>query len=122
MKKGLVLAYIAAGLLFLSGAAGTYMLLKPKEANAVQILRDDEILYTIDLNNEDSRFIRIDYGDSYNVVEIKDGRIRVKEADCKDNICVRTGWLSSSAPIVCLPNHLVIKFASASGEIDAVAR
>ena len=55
-------------------------------------------------------------------VEIKDGKIRVSEAECPDKTCVRTGWLSSSAmPIVCLPNHLIIEFEDENSEIDALA-
>ena len=92
----------------------------PNKMNVVQVLRDDQILYTVYINAEDERFIRIDYGDSYNLLEIKDGKIRVSEAGCPDNTCVKMSWLSSSAPIVCLPNHLVIKFASDYDGIDAV--
>ncbi len=115
-----MLAYILAGVLFLSGALGTLLLLMPHKMNIVQVLRDDQILYTVYINAEDERFIRIDYGDSYNLLEIKDGKIRVSEAGCPDNTCVKMSWLSSSAPIVCLPNHLVIKFASDYDGIDAV--
>ncbi len=115
-----MLAYILAGVLSLSGALGTLLLLMPNKMNVVQVLRDDQILYTVYINAEDERFIRIDYGDSYNLLEIKDGKIRVSEAGCPDNTCVKMSWLSSSAPIVCLPNHLVIKFASDYDGIDAV--
>ena len=46
----------------------------------------------------------------YNVVEVERGRIRVAEANCPDQICVRQGWLSNSAaPIACLPHKLVIR-------------
>lgn len=121
MNIKLFTAYIAAALLFILGIAGTLLLLRSSDLNVVQIKRDDEILYTIDLTAAQDQIIRIDYNDSYNLVEIKDGRIRVKEAGCKDNTCVKMSWLSSSAPVVCLPNHLVIRFSSQRDEIDAVA-
>ena len=121
MKKSLIIAYICAGALILFGFIGSALLLKPNKINTVQILRDSEILYTIDLGRSENCSIRIDYGESYNLVEIENGQIRVKEAGCKDNTCVKMGWLSSSAAIVCLPNHLVIKFADTQEEIDAVA-
>ena len=121
MKKGLLISYICAGALFLFGIIGSVFLLKSSDVNIVQVLRDDEILYTIDLSCSEDRSIRIDYGESYNLIEIKDGQIRVQEAGCKDNTCVKMGWLNSSAAIVCLPNHLVIKFSDVNGEIDAVA-
>lgn len=122
MKKGLLTAYICAAALLLFGIIGTVFLLKPKELNSVQILRDGEVLYTItDLKGAANDFIRIDYGESYNIIEIKDGQIKVSEAGCKDNTCVKMGWLTSSAPVVCLPNHLVLQFADVSGDVDAVA-
>lgn len=121
MKKKLLTAYITAALLFILGITGTFLLLRSQDLNVVQIERDNEILYTFDLTAAQDRIIRIDYNDSYNLIEIKDGRIRVKEAGCKDNTCVKMGWLSSSAPVVCLPNHLVIRFSSSGDDIDAVA-
>ncbi len=111
-KKGLASAYILAGALFIAGALGTLLLLKPKKTDIVQVLRDDQVLYTVYISGEDDRFLKVEYGDSYNLLEIKDGKIRVSEAGCPDNTCVKMGWLSSSAPIVCLPNHLVIKYVS----------
>lgn len=121
MKKNLLIVYICAGALLLFGFLGTLLLFKPNDMNTVQILRDGEILYTVALNGSENRLIRIDYGESYNIVEIKDGRIRVKEAGCRDNTCVKMGWLTSSAPVVCLPNHLVLRFSEDSEGIDAVA-
>ena len=41
------------------------------------------------------------------VIEILEGKVRVKEAHCRNQICVREGWISSGV-IVCLPNKLVI--------------
>lgn len=121
MKKGVLTAYICAGAIFLFGIIGSVLLLKPSNRDTVEILRDGEILYTIDLSRAENSFVRIDYGESYNLIEIKDGRIRVKEAGCRDNTCVKMGWLNSSAAIVCLPNHLIIRFSDGYGEIDAVA-
>ena len=121
MKKKLLAAYIAAALLFIFGVIGTLLLLRSPALNVVEITRDDEVLYTFDLTVAQDQVIRVDYNDSYNLIEIKDGQIRVREAGCKDNTCVKMGWLSSSAPVVCLPNHLVIRFSSQPDGIDAVA-
>lgn len=45
----------------------------------------------------------------YNIVEIEDGRIRVKEDNSPDQIAVKTGWISKSGQTsVCLPHKLVI--------------
>ena len=55
-----------------------------------------------------------------NVVNIKDGKIAVLEADCPDHICMAMGYRSSGAPIACLPNGLILSFSEAPG-MDAAA-
>ena len=52
-----------------------------------------------------------------NTIQVEPGRIRVLEADCPDQVCVRQGWISDEVtPIVCLPHRLVIQV---SGGTDA---
>ena len=81
------------------------------------------MLYTLDLSASDDRTIEITTAEGRNIVEIQDHRIRVKDADCPDQTCVRMGWLTgSAAPIVCLPHHLVIEFTDDTGGADAVTR
>ncbi len=41
------------------------------------------------------------------VIEIKGGRVRVAEAPCPNQICVKEGWISRGA-IICVPNRLVV--------------
>ncbi|MEF2883698.1 MAG: NusG domain II-containing protein [Ruminococcus sp.] len=121
MKQRVLIAVAAA--IFAAGIVGCLLLLfAPSDHNKVLIRRDGEVLYSLDLSKETNRTFVIPYGGSSNTIEIRDGRIRVLEAECPDKVCVRTGWLSSSAiPIVCLPNHLEISFASGNDDIDAVA-
>ena len=117
--KGLI---AAAALIFVIGIACSIFVLCSPSKSIVNIVRDGEVLYSFDLSKEENRSFVIEYGDSSNTVEIKDGKIRVSEAECPDKTCVRTGWLSFSAmPIVCLPNHLIIEFADENSEIDALA-
>ena len=58
-----------------------------------------------------------------NTVEVQHGRIRVVSANCPDQVCVRTGWLSAGTrPIVCLPAKLTIRLEGAPADgIDGVA-
>lgn len=57
-----------------------------------------------------------------NVLQVVPGNIRVLEADCPDQVCVHQGWIGTgAAPIVCLPNQLVIKLENAPrGGLDGV--
>lgn len=46
----------------------------------------------------------------YNIIEMGDGRVRVIEADCRDQIDVHQGWISKTGEtLVCLPHRLVIE-------------
>ncbi len=94
------------------------MLLRPK-GETVEIISDGRVLYTIDLSREPDRTIIVEYEDRKNVIVIEDGDIYMKEADCPDHTCIKTGRLSrSGVPIVCLPNHLIIRYANNGSEED----
>lgn len=52
------------------------------------------------------------------------GRIRLRQSDCRDKICVGTGWIDSPGQtIVCLPNRVVVTVTSTrKGGVDTVTR
>ncbi|SNX54706.1 NusG domain II-containing protein [Thermoanaerobacterium sp. RBIITD] len=65
--------------------------------------------------------ITIHNGKHINIVEIKNGRVRMEEADCHDQICVKTGWIDKEGQqIVCLPNRVVVRVIGNKGEVDDV--
>lgn len=46
----------------------------------------------------------------YNIIEVAGDKIRIKEANCGDQVCVRRGWAEKDGEtIVCLPHKLVIE-------------
>lgn len=87
----------------------------------VGIYKDGSLVEKIDLNSvtgEREITLSGDFGD--NVILVSNGRIEMKSADCPDKICVKHGELkSSSSPIVCLPNKVVIKFEENTDGADA---
>ena len=85
-------------------------LLMPGEAvDYAKIVSDGRVLYTVDLHIP--REIRIGTAEGgYNIITVKDGAIAVTEASCPDHYCMKRGFCSSGAQIVCLPNRLVIEF------------
>ena len=121
MSKGLKIAYIAFAVILLAAIAGTVITICTAPASqTVRIISNGEVLYTIDMSHTSDREIRIDFGGSYNIIRIEGGKIHVTEAGCPDKICVSMGFLQGGAPIVCLPNRLVIRHVQSS-ELDAVA-
>ena len=55
----------------------------------------------------------------YNIVQIKDSSIRVKEDNSPDQIAVNTGWISKPGQIlVCLPHQLMIEIQEKGDSTD----
>lgn len=108
------------GCLFLGGIVGSFFVLQRPDTNFIEIVQDGTVLYQLDLAQAEDQIMEVEYEGRINTVEIKDHQIRMAEAECPDNTCVHMGWLDSSAPIVCLPNHLVIQFAEDDSDIDSI--
>lgn len=114
---------LTAVVILFAGIAGSVFVLGSKGGSTVVITQNDRVIREIDLDLAPDETFDVEYGGSKNTIEIKDGKIRVKSAQCPDKTCVHMGWLSSPAmPIVCLPNHLVIKFADNSEDVDALTK
>ena len=63
-------------------------------------------------------------GTAYNVLEIAGGQAAVREANCGDHTCVRTGAISREGEvIVCLPHHLTVRVEGGdAAPFDGVVR
>ncbi len=104
------------------GVAGSIFVLCSPQKDTVQVRQNGKVIRTVFLAGSHDEVFTVSGHGGHNVIEIKGGRIRVKEADCPDKTCVHMGWLSSSAiPIVCLPHHLEICYAESDSGADAVA-
>lgn len=108
----IVAVILAAALCFSVIFISTSKSRTQKIGDKVEIVSDGKTLYTLDLGKEKDRTFKIKYsGGGSNTVEIKDGKIRISEADCPDKVCVKHSWLESKdLPIVCLPHKLIIRF------------
>lgn len=111
---------IFCGLILLTGIIGSVWVLQRPNTNIVEVVQDHQVLYQFDLTQAEDQRIEIEYEGRINTVEIKGNQIRMLAAECPDRTCVHMGWLDSAAPIVCLPNHLVIQFINTSQDTDAV--
>lgn len=112
MTKGVKIILICVIVVFAVSAVLSLFILRPADSKNVAVIRDNRELYRFDLSTAKDEKIRIDYeGGGYNIIEIKNGEIRISEADCPDNTCVKTGTLKSEEmPVVCLPHHLILRF------------
>jgi hypothetical protein len=113
MGKKLKVIMFIVGLIFVSSIVGTVVALTPTDSQLVEIVQDGTVLYTIDLATAEDQDFDIEYNGSHNVVTVHNGEVYISSADCKDHTCMNTGVLKSeNLPIVCLPNHLIVRFVS----------
>jgi len=104
-----------AGMVFLAGAAGWWMVLAPnQEGHWVVILVGEREFGRYALG--DSQVIVVP-GDRGTVeVHIRSHTAWVERAECATQVCVRTGAISAlGRVIVCVPNRVVIRIEGAQG-------
>ena len=120
-KKADILLFLIPGMaalcfLILSGMRNGQTAVHPQ----LEILTGNKVFGVYDLAEDQT--IRI--GDT-NVCEIRDGEVRMTEADCPDQICVHSVPITGEGgSIVCLPNHIVLRVTDADHakrEVDSIA-
>lgn len=74
------------------------------------ITQNQKVIERIDLNAvNDPREITLP-GKYHEIILVDKGRIKFKQADCPDKICVKKGWLTKPGDTaVCLPNRAIIR-------------
>lgn len=58
--------------------------------------------------NEDREILIDGYGGGKNLLVIKDGTAKITEADCPEQICVKTGKATEMKSVVCAHNRVVV--------------
>ena len=119
-RKAVYIVAALCALIFLGGIGGMLWNLTRSHGRQVEILQDGELLYTLNLDQAEDQTFTVTYEGRSNEIEIKEHRIRVKSADCPDQICVHQGYISDgTTPIVCLPNKLIIEIIGGGDCLDA---
>lgn len=114
----ILIAIIAA-----AAAVGTYAVYTAAPGTVARVYSGGGLVREIDLSRvtEPYSFTVTTENGGENVVSVEPGRICVSSADCPDKICVNQGWIDSgAAPIVCLPNELVIRLTDPEGTENAI--
>ena len=120
--KWLIVALLCFSVL---GIGYTIFLFPANRTQVAEILVNGEIIKTISLREGYKQEMRIGGTEHYNIIEVENGRIRVRDADCPDQVCVRTGWVKTAPQqIVCLPYRVVVRVVSLQNitDIDGITR
>ena len=95
------------------------------EASTVVATLDGKEVLRRPLAMEDTYEIAQEDG-SVNIIAVEDGAVYMKEANCRDGLCIRQGKMKNGAKtIVCLPHKLVVQLtgdapASDNSDLDII--
>ena len=119
--------YLLAGLLvlLLLSAGISHLLMRGQAEGALrlEIIQDGNIIDTIALSDDYAAQFKVTSAEGrYNIVEIDHKKARVESAECPNQICVHTGWISQPGQmVICAPNKLVLLIKGKDGQADAIA-
>ena len=83
-----------------------------------EVWQNNALVERVALTDATDRTIDLD---GHNVIVLSGKSARMESADCRDQVCVRTGTLTRAGQVaVCLPNRVVLKIVGETGEIDAI--
>ena len=89
--------------------------------STVRITVDGELYGTYPLSRDNT--IVIEQNGHHNEVLIENGSVRMKNADCANQICVNDGAISkTNQSIICLPNRVMVEITGGEEEFDVIAQ
>ena len=99
----LLAALLLAGIVTLTVVCA----LQNASGKTVVVTVDGEEISRLPLK-EDTELLIDGYDGGYNLLVIKDGTAEITEADCPEQICVKTGAASEIKSIVCAHHRVVV--------------
>lgn len=116
---------LAACVLLLAALVAAPYLLAPSRTLTCEIRQAGEVIRRVRLADGYTDTIRVETEVGYNVIEIDGRSVRISQADCHDQVCVRTGTLTRAGQAaVCLPNQLIVKLIGSGDDsgVDAIVQ
>jgi hypothetical protein len=114
----IVLIVIALG----SSAAAFISSNKSYNEKYVEIEVKGKLYKRLPLDNSRNERIQIETDLGKNTVEITNGKVKILDADCKDQICIKDGSISKPGDmLVCLPHKVVVQIKGQNTEMDDVS-
>jgi hypothetical protein len=110
-KKELLLLAAITIIILLAAITVRYIQQDKRGGSTIAVIsQDGQVIERIDLQQVKEPRQIILPGKYHEIVAVEPGRIRFKQADCPDKICVNSGWLEEPGEVaVCLPNRAVVK-------------
>jgi hypothetical protein len=87
------------------------------------IYKDDVVVGRVSLAAGEERRIDLTPHGVAMVVAVRQGRVRVLSSSCKQQLCVRKGWVGRAHdPIICIPNRITIEVTGTDSDYDVISR
>lgn len=95
-----------------------------RHGTTVVITRDGKVYGEYDLSKDQTVEIEDNQHNVTNILDIRDGKAKMLEADCPDKLCLHQKAISvEKENIVCLPNRVVVTVVSDETEgLDGFAQ
>ncbi|WP_319023198.1 Gx transporter family protein [Tepidibacter hydrothermalis] len=89
----------------------------------VQVVVDNKVYEDVVITDDDyKKTIKIETEEGYNYIHIHDGGVEITEADCYDEVCVKTGFIDRKGQIIaCLPHKMYVKILGEDSQVDNVS-
>ena len=86
------------------------------------VVKKDGITAVVKVDGNIVYMLPLDKNASVTVV-IENGTVYMKDADCPDKLCEKTGKISKNGEtIVCLPHRVVVEIQGGEGNVDSLVR
>ncbi len=114
----IIIAIVATALLIL-----VHYFEKDAVAKTAVITQNNVVLKRIRLDRLTETYT-LDYSGQYpGILEAENGRIRFSFAECPDQVCVHTGWITRPGQIaVCLPAGIIVKIEGENTDMDILVK
>ncbi len=109
-------------ILLLIGVTFLLQYFHSKQGNTIlQVYQNGILTGEYDLTQSQTFYVEGD-SDDFNLVLIEDGVVRVTDANCPDQLCMKQRSIAKNGEsIICLPHKLVLQICSKEdGSVDAV--
>lgn len=101
---------IFASLAIICAVLTVYFFLGINASERAYVYSDGSLVMTLPLD-ENAQYT-VSFKNEWNMITVKDGKIAVTASSCSSQDCVSHGFSNGGAPIVCLPNRLIIEFST----------
>jgi hypothetical protein len=118
-----IIDIIIITILLIASVAFIPLMRSHQQSDTVQVYRIDQLIAEYPLDKD--RIVTLEGVISSADMEINDGRVRIAESGCPNQICVYSGWIDEPyQAIICAPNRLLVTIKSTDGKekADAIER